>query len=65
VKEAKKEQADEYARKLASIIIAKREAGETYAAIAAYLQKQGINTRRGGKWYPATVRRLLNRLNYL
>jgi DNA invertase Pin-like site-specific DNA recombinase len=65
LKEAKKEKADEYARKLASIIIAKRKTGETYAAIAAYLQEQGINTRRGGKWYPATVRRLLNRLNYL
>ena len=36
-----------------------RTQGRSYAWIAKYLIKESISTKNGGKWYPATVRRML------
>lgn len=35
-----------------------RQAGKSYAAIAAALEAEGIATAQGGKWHAATVRKL-------
>jgi site-specific DNA recombinase len=34
-------------------------AGSNYEAIAATLNREGVATRSGGQWYPATARRIL------
>jgi len=36
-----------------------RASGDNYEAIAKQLNVQGSKTRSGGKWFPATVRRIL------
>ena len=36
-----------------------RTQGRSYAWIAKYLTEESIPTKKGGKWYPATVRRML------
>ena len=42
---------------------AERDAGKTYAAIAADLNTDGVPTARAGAtWYPATVRAVINSL---
>lgn len=41
---------------------AHRSGHTTLRAIAAYLRDQGIPTRDGGDWHPATVQRLIRRL---
>lgn len=33
---------------------------DTLAAIARHLGAEGVPTKRGGRWYPATVPYLLN-----
>ena len=41
-----------------SRIIELREAGATYQQIADTLTAEGVPTKRGGRWYPATVRNI-------
>ena len=36
-----------------------RDKGKSYAWIAGYLTTEKVPTKNGGKWYPATVRRML------
>lgn len=45
-------------------IFAMREAGATLTAIAAALNAEGIATARAGKWWPATVRYILDNPKY-
>lgn len=42
-------------------IIKKRQAGETLQAIADELNGKGISGKTGGRWYPSTVRNLIQR----
>lgn len=42
-------------------ISAEREKGQSYAAIAAALNKQGLTGRYGGRWYASSVSRYLQR----
>lgn len=43
-------------------ILAYREKGMSYAAIAQRLNKDGVETVHGGKWHAATVHKLVNNL---
>ncbi|HEX7820507.1 MAG TPA: recombinase family protein [Sphingobium sp.] len=55
--------ADAHAAKLAPIIARLRKEGHaSLAALSAQLNDGGFATPRGGKWYPASVRNLLARL---
>jgi len=55
--------ADAHARALAPVIQELQAAGHTtLIALAAALNARGIQTARGGKWYPTTVKNLLKRL---
>jgi site-specific DNA recombinase len=47
--------------KIVAEILRKREAGSSLAEIADSLNAQGIEGKRGGRWYPSTVRYLINR----
>lgn len=54
--------ADEYAQRLAQVLDDIKANGHTsLSAIASELNRQHIRTRRGGKWWPATVKNLLER----
>lgn len=43
------------------VLAARRASGETYAAIAADLNRRGIRGRYGARWYSASVWTLLHR----
>ena len=59
----RKQEAAAHALSLASNIGDAYRAGHTtLRAIAGYLRDQGIPTRDGGDWHPATVQRLIRRL---
>lgn len=45
-------------------IFAARSAGETLKQIADGLNAEGVPTRRGAKWYPATIRYVLDNPKY-
>lgn len=45
--------------KLAQKIRARRAAGETLQSIADWLNESGAKSKRGGKWFPSTVRYIL------
>ena len=47
--------------KLVAEIQSRRQAGETLQSIADTLNSQGIAGKQGGKWYPSTVRYLIQR----
>lgn len=47
--------------KIVGDVIRRREAGASLAEIADYLNAQGVAGKRGGRWYPSTVRYLLQR----
>lgn len=59
--EAAKAQADRHAQKVLDTIQPLREAGRTFQQIADTLNKTGVSTARGGKWYPTTVKNVLAR----
>lgn len=55
--------ADTFARDLAPIVAEIRASGaDSLPAIAAALNERHMQTRRGGKWHPSTVRNLLARI---
>ena len=39
-----------------------KASGETLQAIADELNTQGIATKRGGKWYPTSIKNILGRV---
>jgi site-specific DNA recombinase len=47
--------------KIVAEILKRREAGDTLAEIADDLNLRGVAGKRGGRWYPSTVRYLVNR----
>jgi DNA invertase Pin-like site-specific DNA recombinase len=54
--------ADQFAENVFPIIEAVRSSGvETLQGIADALNNRGIKTRRGGDWYPTTVKNILKR----
>ena len=60
--EAQRQQADEFAGRLAPMLTEFRASGLTLAQMAQALTDQGIQTARGGTWAPAGVRNLLLRV---
>jgi hypothetical protein len=59
---ANRSQARHFASNVQPIIGSVRAAGvRTLAGIANALNARGISTARGGRWHPATVRRLMAR----
>jgi DNA invertase Pin-like site-specific DNA recombinase len=42
-------------------ILERRSAGMTLAAIAKSMESEGVRTREGGRWYPATVASIIER----
>lgn len=59
--EAARQTADAYAMKVMDTIEPLRQAGRTLQQIADTLNKTGVKTARGGKWYPSTVKNVLAR----
>jgi DNA invertase Pin-like site-specific DNA recombinase len=58
--------AEAHAQGVAAAVAAARAAGaSSLAAIAAELNRRGIATAQGGTWYPATVKRAVERLEAL
>ena len=44
-----------------SRILDRRKAGMTLSAIAVSMKKDGVKTREGGQWYPATIAAIIHR----
>lgn len=59
--EAARATADAHAAKVMDTIKPLREAGKTLQQIADTLNRSGVTTARGGKWYPTTVKNVLLR----
>mgnify|MGYP006078862311 FL=1 len=59
--EAAKALADSHAAKVMDTVLPLKEAGRTLQQIADTLNKTGVTTARGGKWYPTTVKNVLAR----
>ena len=55
-------QADAHAAKVLDTVLPLRDAGRTLQQIADTLNKTGVTTARGGKWYPTTVKNVLLRV---
>ena len=53
--------ADSHAAKVMDTVRPLKEAGRTLQQIADTLNKSGVKTARGGKWYPTTVKNVLLR----
>ena len=47
--------------KIVAEILAMREAGASFAAIADAMNERGIEGKRGGRWFASTVRYMINR----
>ena len=47
--------------KIVAEILAMREAGASFAAIAEAMNERGIEGKRGGRWFASTVRYMVNR----
>lgn len=60
--EAARAVADAHAAKVMDTIKPLREAGRTLQQIADTLNRSGVTTSRGGKWYPTTVKNILARV---
>ena len=59
--EAARALADSHAAKVMDTVLPLKEAGRTLQQIADTLNKSGVKTARGGKWYPTTVKNVLSR----
>lgn len=59
--EAAKSVADAHAAKVLDTVKPLKRAGLTLQQIADTLNKSGVQTSRGGKWYPTTVSNILKR----
>lgn len=59
--EAARALADRHAAKVMDTVRPLKEAGRTLQQIADTLNKSGVKTTRGGKWYPTTVKNVLAR----
>jgi len=59
--ETNRREAEAFADKVLSTVLQYRNQGESLPTIADRLNKMGVKTRRGGKWYPSTVANILKR----
>lgn len=59
--EAARRVADAHAAKVMDTIKPLRDAGLTLQQIADTLNRSGVQTARGGRWYPSTVKNVLKR----
>ena len=59
--EAARQIADAHAAKVLDTVLPLRDAGRTLQQIADTLNRSGVQTSRGGKWYPSTVKNTLAR----
>lgn len=59
--EAARAMADTHAQKVMDTVLPLKEAGRTLQQIADTLNRTGVTTARGGKWYPTTVKNVLLR----
>jgi DNA invertase Pin-like site-specific DNA recombinase len=59
--EAARALADAHAAKVMDTVRPLKESGRTLQQIADTLNKTGVTTARGGKWYPTTVKNVLAR----
>ena len=59
--EIRKDEADKFAKKYISIIVAKQKQGFGLVEIAKQLNDEGHKSRRGGEWTDQTVRQILKR----
>jgi DNA invertase Pin-like site-specific DNA recombinase len=59
--EAARALADAHAAKVMDTVRQLKESGRTLQQIADTLNKTGVTTARGGKWYPTTVKNVLAR----
>ena len=60
--EAARALADTHAAKVMDTVRPLKEAGRTLQQIADTLNKTGVKTAKGGKWYPTTVKNVLSRM---
>ena len=60
--EAARAMADIHAQKVVDTVLPLKDAGRTLQQIADTLNKTGVTTARGGKWYPTTVKNVLSRM---
>ena len=60
--EAARAMADTHAQKVIDTVLPLKKAGRTLQQIADTLNKTGVTTARGGKWYPTTVKNVLSRM---
>lgn len=60
--EAARAMADTHAQKVIDTVLPLKDAGRTLQQIADTLNKTGVTTARGGKWYPTTVKNVLSRM---
>ena len=59
--EAARALADSHAARVMDTVLPLKEAGRTLQQIADTVNKSGVKTARGGKWYPTTVKNVLAR----
>jgi DNA invertase Pin-like site-specific DNA recombinase len=59
---AARQVADAHAAKVLDTVLPLRDAGRTLQQIADTLSRSGVQTSRGGKWYPSTVKNILARV---
>lgn len=57
-----REEARERARALAEVVTRIKEEGRTIATTAELMNERGVPSARGGRWHPATVHKLLKRI---
>ena len=60
--EAARAMVDTHAQKVIDTVLPLKKAGRTLQQIADTLNKTGVTTARGGKWYPTTVKNVLSRM---
>jgi DNA invertase Pin-like site-specific DNA recombinase len=61
IEKRKKEEADKFASMYREEIKKMRDNGASYSGVARDFNARGIETRRGKKWTPTTVKNVLNR----
>ena len=63
--EGMKRNADDFALKVEPMVMALFSDGKGWTEIAEHLNSVGLRTRRGGPWYPNSVRRVVKRISNL
>ena len=56
------EEAERYASEMAPLILPQMEAGKSYSSIARHFNKIEVETMKGGRFHPQTVKNLVERL---